>query len=116
MPDFKKELGRLVTYYERRLADEGVNVELGHRATPEFIDKWNPDALILATGSIPFIPAALQNGGPQWTYEDAFRGKVDLTGSVVVIGAGSIGCEVAVYAAQQGAEVTIIERENNLLE
>src|SRR5690606_13820257 len=50
-----------------------------------------------------------------YTYEDAFRGKADLTRSVVVVGAGSIGCEVAVYAAQQGAEVTIVEREEGIL-
>lgn len=114
VPEFKKELGRLVTYYERRLAEEGINVELGVKATPEWIDEYNPDEVILATGSVPFVPERLAHG-PGYTYEDAFRGKADLTRSVVVLGAGSIGCEVALYAAQQGASVTIVEREDQWL-
>ena len=115
VPEFKKELGRLVTYYEKRLAEEGISVELGVTATPEWIEEYDPDELVLATGSVPFIPGHLANG-PGYTYEDAFRGKADLTRSVVVLGAGSIGCEVALYAAQQGASVTIVEREEKWLQ
>lgn len=114
-PSFKRELGRLATYYERRLADEGVDVELGKSATAEFVDRWNPDEIVLATGSTPWVPERFRGLDDAYTYEDALRGKADLTRSVVVVGAGSIGCEVAVYAAQQGAEVTIVEREQEIL-
>ena len=40
---------------------------------------------------------------------DALRGRLDLGGRVVVIGAGWIGAEVAASARQRGLEVTVID-------
>ena len=40
---------------------------------------------------------------------DTLRGRLDGGGSVVVIGAGWIGCEVAASARQRGLDVTVIE-------
>ena len=40
---------------------------------------------------------------------DALRARLDAGGSVVVVGAGWIGCEVAASARQRGLEVTVID-------
>ena len=42
---------------------------------------------------------------------DALRERLDRGGSVVVVGAGWIGCEVAASARSRGLDVTIVERQ-----
>ena len=73
------------------------------------------DRLLLATGARPRrlrVPGADLDGVFYLrTIEaaEALRERVDRGGSVVVIGAGWIGCEVAASARQRGLEVTVID-------
>src|SRR3954451_1093559 len=73
------------------------------------------DRLLLTTGAEPrrlTVPGAdldgvfyLRSAGDS----DALRERLDRGGSVVVIGAGWIGSEVAASARQRGLEVTVVE-------
>src|SRR5215218_7301486 len=73
------------------------------------------DRLLLATGAEPRrlpIPGGeldgvhyLRNVGDS----DGLRERLDRGGSVVVVGAGWIGCEVAASARQRGLDVTVID-------
>jgi 3-phenylpropionate/trans-cinnamate dioxygenase ferredoxin reductase subunit len=78
-------------------------------------DPLRYDRLLLTTGSEPrrlSIPGAelagvhyLRSVGDS----DALRERLDRGGSVVVVGAGWIGAEVAASARQRGLDVTIVE-------
>lgn len=71
--------------------------------------------LLLATGAEPrrlAIPGAELDGVLQLrTVEDsdALRRRLDRAGSVVVVGAGWIGSEVAASARQRGLDVTVVD-------
>lgn len=91
----------------------GVSFELNTEATPEVIQKFNPDIVILATGApkhiLPDIPGISK---PQViTPEDVLSGKVAPGGKVVVIGGNRVGVDVAYTIAKRGLaqSVTIVE-------
>ena len=105
-------------------AEHGIELQLGRRAVSldvpgdeiELDDgqRLHYDRLLLATGARPRrlrVPGA-DLGGVFYlrTIEaaEALRERLDRGGSVVVIGAGWIGCEVAASARQRGLEVTVI--------
>jgi 3-phenylpropionate/trans-cinnamate dioxygenase ferredoxin reductase component len=73
------------------------------------------DRLLLATGAEPRRLASPGGDLPGVLYlrsvqdSDALRARLDRGGSVVVVGAGWIGAEVAASARQRGLEVTVVE-------
>jgi 3-phenylpropionate/trans-cinnamate dioxygenase ferredoxin reductase component len=78
-------------------------------------DPLRYDRLLLTTGSEPrrlSIPGAELDGVHYLRSvgdSDALRERLDRGGSVVVVGAGWIGAEVAASARQRGLDVTIVE-------
>jgi 3-phenylpropionate/trans-cinnamate dioxygenase ferredoxin reductase subunit len=73
------------------------------------------DRLLLATGAEPrrlSIPGGDLDGALYLRSIadcDALRGRLDRAGTVVVVGAGWIGAEVAAAARQRGLDVTVID-------
>jgi 3-phenylpropionate/trans-cinnamate dioxygenase ferredoxin reductase subunit len=73
------------------------------------------DRLLLATGAEPrrlTVPGAGLDGVHYLRSvedSDALRSRLDAAGSVVVVGAGWIGSEVAASARERGLDVTVIE-------
>jgi 3-phenylpropionate/trans-cinnamate dioxygenase ferredoxin reductase subunit len=80
------------------------------------------DRLLLATGAEPRrldVPGSELDGVRYLrsvTNSDALRERFDAARSVVVVGGGWIGCEVAASARQLGLEVTIVEPQSVPLE
>jgi 3-phenylpropionate/trans-cinnamate dioxygenase ferredoxin reductase component len=85
-------------------------------------DPLRYDRLLLTTGSEPrrlSIPGAELDGVHYLRSvgdSDALRARLDRGGSVVVVGAGWIGAEVAASARQRGLDVTIVEPQSVPLE
>ncbi len=107
----KEKLLWFVEYLEEMLPKAGVSVYLGGEATPETVLALNPQAVIVASGGTPVLPefSALD---PSFacTAWDVLRGSVVLEGKdVVVVGGGVVGCEVALFLAERGNKVTILE-------
>ncbi len=72
--------------------------------------------LIVATGSVASIPpidGLLEAGF--WTNREATELK-EIPGSIVVIGGGAIGCELGQMVRNYGAEVTLVEESDHLLD
>jgi 3-phenylpropionate/trans-cinnamate dioxygenase ferredoxin reductase component len=101
---------------ELRLGSTAVSLDTDTREV-ELDDgtRLGYDRLLLTTGSEPRripVPGAELDGVLYLrTVEDsdALRARLDQGGSVVVIGAGWIGCEVAASARQRGLEVTVLD-------
>jgi pyruvate/2-oxoglutarate dehydrogenase complex dihydrolipoamide dehydrogenase (E3) component len=73
------------------------------------------DKLVIATGSRPAIPPV--DGIDEveyWTNREATRTH-QVPESLVVLGGGPVGCELAQFYARMGAKVTIVERGETLL-
>lgn len=104
------EYADLLRYYCASLAALGIEARLGSEATVESVHDLAPDAVIVATGSAPYVPpfpgiermrvtsamhlvANDENAGPH----------------VVVFGGSALGCLVAECLVQRGGRVTLCE-------
>ncbi|MBI2858551.1 MAG: FAD-dependent oxidoreductase [Chloroflexi bacterium] len=109
-PGFKQDYARLRDYLVSQVKKAGVIVELGKEATLETVKTMKPDAVFIATGAasvIPEIPGI--DTGTAVTAIDLLLGKKEAGETVVVIGGGVAGTEAALYLAQKGRAVTIVE-------
>jgi 2-enoate reductase len=87
-----------------------VTVKLSEKVTVKKVLKFSPDAVIVATGSKPFIPDLKGIERKKVVVNrDVLLGKVDVGKRVIVIGGGFIGCETAEFLAEKGKKVTIVE-------
>jgi dihydrolipoamide dehydrogenase len=73
------------------------------------------EQLILATGSLPAMPAAFDIGSPRVMDSSGALELPDVPASLLVIGGGYIGLELGTVYAALGAKVTVVELLDGLL-
>ncbi len=112
--DFKKEIARLNAWYKRELDRLGVKVELNHEPCVNCVKKQSPDAVILATGTTPAMPP-IPGLEKAVTSLDAINQPEKLGKTVVIIGGGLVGCEIALDAANRGKDVTVVEALDDIM-
>jgi len=71
-------------------------------------------SIVIATGSSPFVPDAFARLGNRVLTNDTIFDLEDLPKSLAVIGAGSIGLELAQAMARLGVKVTLFDNGNRL--
>jgi len=110
VPDFKQDIKRLLDWYSNQLEKLGVKIKLRVEVTPELIGKEKPDKVIVATGSTPIVPDVPGIEKPiVASCIDLLLGRKKTGERVVMIGGGLVGCETALWLANQGKKVTIVE-------
>jgi 2-enoate reductase len=114
VPDFKEDDRRLVKWYTRQLELLNVPVTLNTKVTKEFVLSKGYDAVIVATGSSPKV-ISLGDDAHVYTAAEVLTGEKNPGNSTVVIGGGLVGCETALWLAQQGKKVKIVEMLDKLL-
>lgn len=77
--------------------------------------KVTAEAILVATGSIPFHPAHIDFDDPNIDDSDTILVLDRMPKEMVVIGAGVIGCEYASVFAAMGTKVILIEPRGELL-
>ncbi|MEA4826476.1 MAG: FAD-dependent oxidoreductase, partial [Clostridium sp.] len=73
------------------------------------------DAVILANGSIPVIPAMFNYDGDRIITSDELLRLKELPKSMIIVGGGVIGCEFGQFYRKLGTEVTIVEMAEHIL-
>jgi 2,4-dienoyl-CoA reductase-like NADH-dependent reductase (Old Yellow Enzyme family)/thioredoxin reductase len=113
---FKKDLNIFKEKMIHRVAELPIKVRLGVEVTPELIKTEKPDALLVAVGSVPFIPPipGIESSNAITAFS-MYQSPESVKGKVVVIGGGLVGCECAVYLADMGHPVTVIEMTGKLM-
>ncbi len=88
-----------------------VKIELGVEVTADLVEKTQPDAVIVATGSLPIVPEIPGvNKKKVLTGWEVLEKKIKFENKrVVIAGGGMVGAEVAEFLAEQGNTVTIVE-------
>ena len=110
-PAFKEDVRRYLQWARRATFETpGVEVRVSTEATPAAIRAEAPDALVIAIGAVPVIPAipGVERESVVWA-GDVDAGKVGTGDRVLVVGAGMTGCETALHLAQAGKTVTVID-------
>ncbi|MFI6124510.1 FAD-dependent oxidoreductase [Streptomyces sp. NPDC051064] len=97
----KEEFDETLRYFRTRLAEEGVELRLGTRATSAALAGF--DEVVLATGVEPRTPAIPGVGHPSvLSYLDVLKGGAEVGDRVAVVGAGGIGFDVAEFLTDGG--------------
>ncbi|WP_298294902.1 NADPH-dependent 2,4-dienoyl-CoA reductase [uncultured Litoreibacter sp.] len=92
----KEEFWGLVDWYRAMLDDSDIEVKLNTEASAD--DLAGFDEVIIATGVMPRDPQIDGQDGPNVVgYRDLLQGKATAGDTVVIIGAGGIGFDVAEY-------------------
>ena len=111
-PPLKERMQWIADYYNEEFKRLGVEVKLNTEATTDMVMAYNPNAVILATGSVAIIPERIPgvHGDNVFTVETVLSGKAALKDKkVAVVGAGLTGLETAEYLCAEGNKVTIID-------
>ncbi len=110
LPPRKEVIGQLTKYLVTQVRKLGVRLELGKQATPKLIEEEKPDAVIIATGILPFTPAILGSDRNNVVrFDEVLTDKVEVEEKVVIIGGGIVGCETAEHLADEGKKVAVVE-------
>ena len=102
----KQEFAESVAYHAERLRRAGATVRLKHAATDADLAPF--DEVVLATGIDPRKPAlpGIEHKSVVG-YADLLSGRVQAGRNVVIIGAGGIGFDVALYLLEKSSRSTL---------
>lgn len=116
VPPFKKDLRALLDWYKSEIQDLGVEVRFGCEVTSDLIHGEEADVVIMATGAKPIVPS-IPGIQKEWvtTAPEVLLGKKKLGEKVIVVGGGLIGCETAIWLAEQKKTVTVVEMLDDLM-
>ncbi|ASM98617.1 oxidoreductase [Vibrio vulnificus] len=117
-PPFKHDDKLLIEWFAGEMERKNVDVRFDTTADKETIESFNPDSVIFATGSRPVKPKWLsgQDKPHVIVAEDMLMNPDKITGDkVTVIGGGLVGAEAALWMAQQGKAVTLIEASDDII-
>lgn len=111
MPVGKSEFTSLLLWQKTMLEKLHVQVLLNTQADGELIRLYEPDAVVVATGSKPFVPGFLKGADQDFVVNahDVLLGKVEVQGKVVVVGAETAD------TLSQSCQVSIIEMQSRIM-
>jgi 2,4-dienoyl-CoA reductase-like NADH-dependent reductase (Old Yellow Enzyme family)/thioredoxin reductase len=107
---FKSDLLRHTEWLQRETMSCGADIRLHTEATEALVLAENPDAIIVAVGSVPKrppIPGLDSNN--VFNVLEVDSGRQTVSGKVVVCGGGVSGCESALTLAMAGCSVAVVD-------
>lgn len=105
---YKTDLAKFREVLVRRVKRKRINFITEKEFGPDDVASFGADAVIIAIGSRPVIPAipGIENAMRAMDVYDC----MELIGqNVVMVGGGLVGCEVGLHLAKKGRNVTIVE-------
>ncbi len=113
-PSFKEDDIALAKWYEDELKRLGVEVHMNSRVDADQVRNGGYDSVIVATGSRPKM-FSLGDDEKVYAAEQVLLGQKETGNEVVVVGAGLVGCELALDLAMKGKKVTIVEALDKIM-
>ena len=112
---FKDDIHKYQEYLVTQIEKSDVDVRLGVEASPDYVRQLEPDHLIIAVGAdfaTPHIKGIEFSKQAASVYPEI----ASIKDKTVIIGGGTIGSEIALQMAQNGCDVTLIEKGGALAE
>lgn len=107
----REEHGDIARYMDARARRAGVDIRTGVEATVGLVLAEAPDAVVVATGSTPYVPEIPGSEGAHvTTAHDVISGDAPVGERVVVVDLQGLraGCDAANHLAGQGRAVTLV--------
>ncbi len=111
LANYRPEANRLIHYLSQGLVRAGVKVFYNQEVTAKMVQEVQPDAVIVATGSLPIsldIPGICSQNVVQAV--DVLTGQAMTGQEVVVIGGRVVGINTALFLAEKGKSVSLVTR------
>ncbi len=107
----KGELANLLQWQKDEMTRLGVDLQLMRHATDEAVLQFDPDVLIVATGSRPLGPESLPYGagGHFVLADEVLAGGAEVQPPVFVVSNRGAGADAAHLLAEEGHAVTLLE-------
>ncbi len=107
---FKSHLKEYLERQAMLCARAGVEIRLNTAVTPEYALSQKPDVLIAALGARPVKPPVEGiESANVFAAEEVYRDPARAGKKTVILGAGLVGVEMAIFLAQQGKEAALVE-------
>ncbi|MCR4770671.1 MAG: FAD-dependent oxidoreductase [Oscillospiraceae bacterium] len=107
---FKKHLKEYLERQAMLCAREGVEIRLNTEVTPRYALAEKPDVLIAALGARPVMPPVEGiDGANVFAAEEVYADPAKAGKKTVVLGAGLVGLEIALFLTDLGVDVTVTE-------
>ncbi len=103
------EFRNLVDYLGVQMRKLDVDVRVCKEVTPDDVKEHNPDTVILATGSFMEIPKEVRDKPDVLDHLAALKNK-EAVGQRVVIWGFVYGAELAISLANEGKDVTLVDK------
>lgn len=114
---FKEDIRKLCRVLIKRIEKASVKVILNTEVTPEYVEKFNPDALFVAIGANELCPPIRGMELPHVVMAiDAELHPEKLGKRVAIMGGGLVGGEAAISFRHEGKECSIIEMKSKIAE
>jgi len=94
----------------KQVRDRDIDVRLNTPVTEALAREIKPDVIVAAIGGKPRIPDFAKKPGVIMAL-DALEKLDDCGENVVIVGAGQLGCELALLLGQKGRKVTLVHRK-----
>lgn len=100
IPPAKQDLARVIKYMTRRLRQNGVEIRTGCKVDKAMLETEFCDyEVITGNGALPSIIQPFTKFKQWATADDILAGNAFPGKNIVILGAGSVGCETADYLA-----------------
>lgn len=113
-PEFKEDDIALADWYAREMDRLKVPVHLNTAVMKEDVLREDSDAVIIATGSTPKV-FSLGDDTCVYKASQVLLKEKDCGERTVIVGGGLVGCETALWLAQKGKKVTIVEAMDKIM-
>ena len=118
IPPGRGEIMEVIDFLNREVERLGVSLRLNTPLDDALLDAVNPDAVILASGSLPDMPiikGLFTTRMDLCTVTEVLEGKI--TGDrVIILGGGQAGMVTADFLAEKGREVAVLNRKRHFAE
>ncbi len=112
-PPGRTELAEIICFFVKELARLKVPLELGTTTDDKLLRQASPDAVILASGSLPRMPlikGLFQTPMNLCTVVEVLEGEAMVQDKAVILGGGQAGLVLADHLAEQGKTVAVLHR------